>query len=122
MLHPDELARLEASLLPALERHHLRLLAHGLRTLQQIAGSGQVEPPSGEAIRQWVLLQPATAGDTAFAEAFSAQMLSVAEQLRQIAGPSRQPLDLELDELETWARRQADSRLAAGPAARAPEV
>lgn len=122
MLSPEELVHLEASLLPALERHHLRLLAHGLRTLQQIAGSREGEPPSGETIRQWVLVQRATAGDNAFAEAFSAQLLSVAEQLRQIAGPSRQPLELELDELESWVRHQADARLAAGPAAPAPQA
>lgn len=113
MLSPEELASLEATLLPALERHHLRLLAHGLRTLQQIAGRRQGEPPAGEAVRRWVLEQHATAGDAAFAVAFSAQMLSVAEQLRAIAGPSRQALDLDLDDLERWARHQADSRIAA---------
>lgn len=116
MLTPEELAGLEATLLPALERHHLRLLAHGLRTLQQIAGRRGGDPPDGEAIRHWVLAQDATAGDAAFAAAFSAQMLSVADQLRTIAGPSRQALDLDLDELERWARRQADSRIAGWPA------
>jgi hypothetical protein len=115
MLTPEELAGLEATLLPALERHHLRLLAHGLRTLQQIAGRRQGEPPTGEDIRSWVLEQEATAGDPPFAEAFSAQMLSIADQLGAIAGPSRQALDLELIELESWARHQADSRLAGGP-------
>lgn len=112
MLTPEELKGLEATLLPALERHHLRLLAHGLRTLQQIAGQAGGDPPEAERIRAWVLQQPATAGDHAFADAFSAQMLGVADQLRAIAGPSRSPLALELSELEHWARRQADSRLA----------
>jgi hypothetical protein len=112
MLTPDELAGLEATLLPALERHHLRLLAHGLRTLHQIADRRHGDPPAAAAIRRWVLQQDATAGDQAFAAAFSAQMLSVAAQLRTIAGPSRQALDLELNDLESWARHQADSRLA----------
>jgi hypothetical protein len=112
MLTPEELAGLEATLLPALERHHLRLLAHGLRTLQAIAGRPSGESPDGEMIRQWVLRQEATAGDDAFAEAFRIQMLNVADQLRGIAGPSCQPLDLELDDLERWARHQADCRLA----------
>jgi hypothetical protein len=115
MLTPEELAGLESTLLPALERHHLRLLAHGLRTLQQIAGRSHGEPPTGEDIRRWVLEQEATAEDHPFAEAFSAQMLSVAQQLSTIAGPSRQALDLELHELEHWARQQADCRLAGGP-------
>ena len=122
MLTPEELADLEATLLPALERHHLRLLAHGLRTLQEIAGCRRGEPPDAEAIQRWVQQQPATAGDQAFAVAFTAQMLSASEQLRRIAGPSRQPLDLELHELVGWARLQADSRLAAGPAPAAPEI
>lgn len=113
MLTPEELAGLEATLLPALERHHLRLLAHGLRTLQAIAGRAG-EAPDGETIRQWVLRQDATAGDNAFAEAFRIQMLNVSEQLRGIAGPSCQPLDLELDDLVRWARHQADCRLAGG--------
>jgi len=117
MLTPEELAGLEATLLPALERHHLRLLAHGLRTLQQISGNRGGDPPDGETIRRWVLEQDATAGDAAFAEAFSGQMLSVADQLRSIAGPARRPLDLQLAELEAWARRQADSRLGSGSAA-----
>ncbi len=115
MLTPEELASLEANLLPALERHHLRLLAHGLRTLQAIAGRRSGDCPDGATIHRWVLAQNATAGDDAFAEAFRIQMLNVADQLRAIAGPSRQALDLELEELEHWARHQADSRLAAGP-------
>lgn len=115
MLTPEELAGLEATLLPALERHHLRLLAHGLRTLQEIAGRRSGDSPDGDAIRRWVLQQDATAGDLAFAEAFRIQMLNVADQLRGIAGPSRQALDLQLDDLERWARHQADCRLAGAP-------
>lgn len=115
MLNPEELAGLEATLLPALERHHLRLLAHGLRTLQEIAGRRGGDSPDGETIRQWVLRQDATAGDVAFAEAFRIQMLNVADQLRGIAGPSREALDLQLDDLECWARHQADCRLAGAP-------
>jgi hypothetical protein len=114
MLTPEELAGLEATLLPALERHHLRLLAHGLRTLQHISGRRGGAAPDRESIRRWVLEQDATAGDAAFAEAFSDQMLNVADQLRLIAGPTRQALDLELHDLESWARRQADSRIGAG--------
>ena len=37
MLSEHDLQELESSLLPALERHHLRLLAHSLRCLQQAA-------------------------------------------------------------------------------------
>ena len=41
MIEADELAELESTLLPALERHHLRLLAHGLRTFQTVAKIGR---------------------------------------------------------------------------------
>jgi len=112
MLTPEELTGLEGTLLPALERHHLRLLAHGLRTLQQISGRSDGDLPDADRIRAWVLQQPPTSGDHAFATAFSAQMQGVAEQLRAIAGPSRRALDLELSDLVHWARLQADSRLA----------
>lgn len=111
-LSEAELAELESTLLPALERHHLRLLAHGLRTLQQIAGRMDGPPPSGETIRLWVLGQPATAGDEAFAAAFSAQMVGLGAQLVRIAAPSRQALDLDLTDLVTWARSQANARIA----------
>lgn len=116
MLTPEEVAELESTLLPALERHHLRLLAHGLRTLQQIAGGRSGDPPHAGQIRDWVLRQPATAGDQGFADAFTAQMLSVGAQLKAIAGPSRPALELDLDALEHWARRQADTRVAAAAA------
>jgi hypothetical protein len=41
VLDPQELNLLDSTLLPSLERHHLRLLAHGLRTLQAAAGRRQ---------------------------------------------------------------------------------
>ena len=70
MLSPEELEILEATLLPALERHHLRLLAHGLRTLQSISG-GQTSPmPSRQTVHAWAMRQPASAGDAPFADAF----------------------------------------------------
>jgi hypothetical protein len=114
VLSPEELNLVEATLLPALERHHLRLLAHGLRTLQQISGARSGDLPSAEAIRHWVMQQHATAGDEAFADAFSSQLVSLGDQLQGIAGPTRQALGLDLPALITWARHQADARLAAG--------
>lgn len=123
MLTPEEIQELEATLLPALERHHLRLLAHGLRTLQQIAGSvaGAVPgtPPEPSRIRAWALAQAAIGDDPTFVEAFCAQLHGVGQQLQAIAGAERQALDLELADLIRWARQQADQRIAAGPSSRA---
>jgi hypothetical protein len=118
MLSESELRTLESTLLPALERHHLRLLAHGVRTLQAVAGAGGALP-SREALAAWAAAQAAIAADPSFREAFIDQMLGLGVQLERIAAaavgaeaPSpRGPLDLELDDLVRWARAQADRRL-----------
>jgi hypothetical protein len=115
VLAPHELERLERTLLPALERHHLRLLAHALRTLQTIAG-GASDRPSAEAISTWASQQPAINGDTAFMTAFTNQMLAAAIQLEAIAAPlSRPALALDLDDLVVWAEQQAQRRLSPPP-------
>lgn len=111
-LTTDELAELEGSLLPALERHHLRLLAHGLRTLQGIAGRHAGPAPDGAAIAAWVAEQAPIAGDQAFQASFSARLRQLADQLASIAGTRGvQPLDLSLGDLRAWAKAQADQRL-----------
>jgi hypothetical protein len=123
MLSESELRTLESTLLPALERHHLRLLAHGLRTLQAVVGAGGALP-SRDALAAWAAAQPAIAADPGFRDAFVDQMLGLGVQLESIATTttttavaraeapaSRGPLDLELDDLVRWARAQADRRL-----------
>lgn len=111
-LSEAELTELEATLLPALERHHLRLLAHGLRTLQAITGRREGEPPTLEAIEAWAMQQPAIAGDPPFLRAFAAQLQSTGEQLRAIAATEPcSPLALDLSQLIHWAQAQADARV-----------
>ena len=111
-LSAQELAQLERTLLPALERHHLRLLAHGLRTLQAIAGRQHGEPPELAAIEVWAQGQAAIAGDGAFVAAFSGQLAGVGVQLQAIARERyRQTLALELEDLIVWAQQRADARL-----------
>ncbi|MCP9882903.1 hypothetical protein KBY65_10510 [Cyanobium sp. Alchichica 3B3-8F6] len=119
-----ELAELEATLLPALERHHLRLLAHGLRTLQAISRStaASLEPgplPDRAAIGAWVRQQPPIADDAAFQAALVEQLVATGGQLEHVAGTlGRAPLALELADLSTWATRQADRRLGQGETSR----
>lgn len=112
MLSADELQELEATLLPTLERHHLRLLAHGLRTLQAIAGHpGGALPPAG-AIEAWARQQPLIQDDPGFAAAFLTQISRVGKQLEAIAAAAgREPLALDLADLVHWAREQADRRV-----------
>ena len=112
-LSEGELVQLEATLLPALERHHLRLLAHGLRTLQAMIDGGM---PDHATVVAWALQQEALAGDVDFARAFADQLLATAHQLEAIAQPfGRGPLDLELRDLIAWATASADNRLAIIP-------
>ena len=123
-LSAGELAELEATLLPALERHHLRLLAHGLRTLQAISASQGIADSQGSSaqdrqipgrasLERWALEQEAVAGDQAFAAALAQQLLGAHTQLEAIGQPiGKAPLDLELADLIAWATASANARLA----------
>jgi hypothetical protein len=114
VLTPEDLELLEGSLLPALERHYLRLLAHGLRTLQAIAAStpDSEQLPEREAIEAWAAQQAPLADDPAFREAFLAQLTRLVDPLEEIAARCGQSaLTLELAQLVRWARDQADERL-----------
>jgi hypothetical protein len=114
MLGADELQELEATLLPTLERHHLRLLAHGLRTLQAIAGRRSGGLPPAAAIEAWARQQPVIDADPGFAQAFLTQMGSVAVQLEAIAAAAgTEPMALDLHHLIHWARGEADRRVRA---------
>lgn len=112
MIEADELAELDSTLLPALERHHLRLLAHGLRTFQAVAGRRQGDIPSHDALAVWASGQPQLADDPGFAATFLDQLASLGDQLRMIARPcGRDPLALELKDLIDWAQSEARGRL-----------
>ena len=119
MFTPEDLALLEAALLPARERHHLLLLAHGLRTLQAIAAT-TADPqrlPDRRQIEAWAVGQPPLAEDPAFQEAFLEQLSRLVDPLEAIAAPAGQSLlDLGIPQLVAWATEQADGRLK-GPAA-----
>lgn len=112
MITAEELQSLESTLLPALERHHLRLLAHGLRTLQSVADRRAGPLPPADAVAAWAARQPAIAADPTFSTAFLSQMEHLGDQLTDIAAAlGRSPLELELADLVDWARRSADARI-----------
>jgi hypothetical protein len=112
VIEASELAELEATLLPALERHHLRLLAHGLRTFQAVAGHRQGPLPACDALAVWATSQPQLAGDPGFAATFLDQLAGLGEQLQSIAvRRGKEPLALELADLIRWAEHQAQERL-----------
>ena len=100
-LSAAELAELEATLLPALERHHLRLLAHSLRSLQAIAAHQPAGAlPGRDAMRAWASQQPALADAPCFQAVLVEQLEAAGRQLRQLATTlNRAPLTLELGDL-----------------------
>lgn len=100
-LAPAELAELEATPLPALERHHLRLLAHSLRSLQAIAAHQPAGAlPDHDAMRAWASQQPALAEDPCFQAVLVEQLEAAGRQLQQLAvSLGRAPLALELGDL-----------------------
>ncbi len=120
-LSSDDLTLLEASLLPALERHHLRLLAHCLRALQQIAAAHRGPVPSSAAIEAWMASEPRFQSDPDFAPVFLQQLLGGAAQLERLAAElGCDPLALELPQLVGWAQQQAQTRLRNLPAPQTP--
>jgi len=91
VLSPEELADLEASLLPTLERHHLRLLAHSLRSLQAAAGRRHGELPARAELLAWALGQAELRGDPGFCETFLDQLQRAGNQLETIAQTKLDP-------------------------------
>ena len=115
MLSEPDLAELEATLLPALERHHLRLLAHSLRCLQQAAGN-HAPLPDRAGLTAWAERQPNLAVDPTFIPVLVEQLAKAAVQLEQIGVEQGKPaLDLQIADLVAWAQRQADQRIARQP-------
>ena len=110
MLSPDEQRWIESLALPAREDHQLRLLAHGLRTLQTIAARRQGELPASATIESWVLAQPQIAGDQGFTQAFVRELVGLGAQLDRLAtNRSGAPLGLELADLLAWIEEHRTS-------------
>jgi hypothetical protein len=117
-LTSPDVALLEATLLPSLERHHLRLLAHCLRTLQQVAGSRAGPLPPRSALLTWIAQQGGAAADPQFQRAFLTQLERGALQLKELAASQGcEPLALEIGDLIAWTEAEARARLSlASPA------
>ena len=93
--------QIEATLLPNLDRHHLRLLAHCLRSFQAIADQQQSGPlPDRGALEQWLLAQPQLVDEPQFRVLLLHQLLAAAQQLEDLARQRDiSPLELNLGEL-----------------------
>lgn len=119
MLSEHDLQELESTLLPALERHHLRLLAHSLRCLQQAAQGGNAIPAQA-GLMSWAEQQPNLAVDPTFIPVLVEQLAKAAVQLEAIGLElNKAPLSLEISDLVRWGQQQADQRL--GDTFKSPE-
>jgi hypothetical protein len=111
VLSEQDLQELESTLLPALERHHLRLLAHSLRCLQQ-AAQGGTAIPAQTGLMAWAQQQPNLAVDPTFIPVLVEQLAKAAVQLEAIGLKfHKAPLALEISDLVRWGQQQADQRL-----------
>ena len=113
-LDRQQIERIEATLLPVVDRHLLRLQAHCLVTFQQIAMPIKEGPlPTRDRWQEWCDQQPQLADDTEFSEQLMMQFTVIAGQLEELAGKlNRTPLELELGDLIQHAETNSRDRLA----------
>ena len=113
-LDRQQIERIEATLLPVVDRHLLRLQAHCLVTFQQIAMPIQEGPlPTRDRWQEWCDQQPQLADDTEFSDQLMMQFTVIAGQLEELAGKlNRTPLELELGDLIQHAETNSRDRLA----------
>lgn len=100
-LSPAAVARIDATLLPQLDRHHLRLLAHCLASFQSMQPAPDDGGLPGESARRtWCLAQPLIAADPVFLMQMLEQLDVAALQLEAIAADlGVQPIRLSLVQL-----------------------
>lgn len=102
--------RIDSTLLPQLERHHLRLLAHCLASFQGMLPAPEDGALPGETARRvWCQNQAPIAGDPAFLALMLEQLDVAAVQLEAVARDRNlSPMALSLEDLIAAAedRRQ----------------
>ena len=77
---------IDATLLPTLERHHLRLLAHCLASFQEMKAPETTGPvPSLDQQRSWCQGQPQLRDDPQFGELLLQQFQGAAKHLETLA-------------------------------------
>ena len=109
-IETDTIARIDATLLPQLDRHHLRLLAHCLSSFREMSSNVDGALPNAALRRQWCEQQPVVANDPQFLRVLLDQLNNAAHQLENVAEQCHKvPLDLNLDDLIAAAERRCRS-------------
>ena len=97
---PDVVARIDATLLPQLDRHHLRLLVHCLDSFRAMVPSKDGGLPDAASRRRWCEQQPLVVEDPTFLRSLLLQLEGAGQQLSDLARQlNKQPLELTLDDL-----------------------
>ena len=109
--------RIEATLLPNLDRHHLRLLAHCLRNFQDIANPRRSGPlPDRTTLEQWLLEQPQLVDEPQFRDLLLSQFLAASQQIEALAKQrDLTPLELTLEALIESSLTASKTRIEAAP-------
>ena len=107
IIDAETIARIDATLLPQLDRHHLRLLAHSLASFRMMTPDLDGALPNAALRRQWCEQQPVVADDPQFLILLLNQLNNAADQLEEMADDcSKAPLELSLDDLIAAAERR----------------
>ena len=108
----DVVARIDATMLPRLERHHVRLLAHCLESFRSMGVSKEGDLPDAACRRRWCEQQPVVAEDPAFLRSLLLQLETAAQQLSELAAAlGKAPLQLTVEDLITDAEARCHHRL-----------
>ena len=100
MINSDAIEQIDATLLPQLDRHHLRLLFHCLDSFQAMGPSSCKRLPDTALRREWCERQAVVATDPGFVDQLLRQFEAAAGQLEDLARRcNKQPLELTLDDL-----------------------
>ena len=112
---PDTVARIDATLLPQLDRHHLRLLVHCLDSFRTMVPSNDRSLPGAASRRRWCEQQPLVVEDPTFLRSLLLQLEGAGQQLNELAQQlNKQPLELSLDDLITAAVARCHHQLHSG--------
>ena len=103
----EEIERIDATGLPNIDRHYLRLLAHCLSCFKGMAnGSNLGFLPEEQDRLKWLLAKPALIDEREFVFALLDQLASAGLQLEKIADQCNiSPLELTLQELIDFSLR-----------------
>ena len=112
-LSREQIEAIEATLLPTLDRHHLRLQAHCLATFQHMARPAVQGPlPNRQRWQSWYKQQPQLVDDPDFLELLMIQFTVIATQLEDLANNlGISPLELSLDDLIRHSESDSRQRL-----------